>query len=83
MIVGVVYMMLLSKDTVKQGLGLIVQISMFLFAYKLINKFQSDDGIGIILLCDFRSSYSSRLHKVKCAPTIGKRYRQRSMLPAL
>jgi len=27
---------------------------MFPYAYKLINKFQSEEGIEVILLCDFR-----------------------------
>ena len=52
---------------------------MFPYAYKLISKFQSEEGIGIILLWDFRSSYSSRLHEVSsfnynCTPTISERY---------
>jgi len=39
---------------VKQGLGLIVQIPMFPYAYKLKNKFQSEEeGIGNIFLWDF------------------------------
>jgi len=37
---------------------------MFPYAYKLLNKFESEEGIGIILLWDFRYSYSSRSHKV-------------------
>jgi len=37
----------------------------FLYAYKLKNKFQLEvEGIGNIPLWDFRSSYSWRLHKI-------------------
>jgi len=38
---------------------------MFPYAYKLKNKFQlEEESIGIILLLDFRSRCSSRLHKI-------------------
>ena len=38
----------------KQGLGLVVQISMFPYAYKLKNKFQlEEEGIGIIYFVGF------------------------------
>ena len=58
-------------------------------AYKLKDKFQlGEEGISYILLWDFRSRYSSRLHKItyfnnKCTPTVSERYHQWSMLPAL
>ena len=49
----------------KQELGLIVKISMFSSAYKLKNKFQTEEeGIGSIFLWVFRSRSSSRLHKI-------------------
>ena len=38
---------------------------MFPYAYKLMNKFQSEEGIGVILLWDFRSSYSPRSHTLQ------------------
>jgi len=34
------------------------------YAYELKNKFQLEEGIGIIYLWDFRSRCSSRLHKI-------------------
>jgi len=38
---------------------------MFPYTYELKNKFQlEEEGIGNIFLWDFRSRYSSRLHKI-------------------
>jgi len=61
---------------------------MFLYAYKLKDKFQlGEESIRNISFWDFKSRYSSRFHKIslfndKCTSTISERYDQRRMLPA-
>jgi len=75
---------------VKQGLGLILQISMFPYACKLKNKFQlEEEGAGILSFCVFLDFAAVKeftkfpRFKNKCTPAISERYHQRSMSPAL
>jgi len=52
------------KKLVKQGLGLIVQISMFPYAYKLKNKLQlEEEGIGIIFFVGFLTSLQFKIEQ--------------------
>ena len=90
--VGVIYIILLCVMSIEVTCETRVRTDCLNFdvslciAYKVKNKFQlGEEGIGIIFLWDFRSRYSSRLHKItnKCTPSINERYHQRSMLPAL